>query len=195
MICRIFQKTIGGKKTHISGLVRLSSYGACSLLPPLMESSSSPPPYNSDPRNIVGKTGSTPTDMTCFSDPMEEDQKSQQQEAMIESFNPLFPSPHNNNFFSRTSCSLQNSFFSNNNNQIPQSFGNLQFPDSVLMQEPSVLSILIDNQAPEMKGLSKAEYSQETGLRTEDMAQRSFDDQDDPSSSAGPVDLGCLWNY
>ncbi|PON96363.1 NAC domain containing protein [Trema orientale] len=199
VICRVFQKSCGGKKTHISGLVRLSSSYGPSLLPPLMESSP-PPPHNIGPRTSVGKA-TAPTHVTCFSDPMEEDQKAQQQDAMIQSFNQhdhfllasSNPSSHNsNNIFLRPNpLHHQNAFFSNNN-QLPQSFGNLQYPDSVLMQEQSVLSMLIENQAPKMEGTrSKTEYSQST----DDMAQRSFDDQDDPSSSAGPVDLDCLWNY
>ncbi|XP_062106625.1 NAC domain-containing protein 100-like [Humulus lupulus] len=187
VICRIFQKSCGGKKTHISGLVRLSPYGnelRPSLLPPLMESS---PPYNNDPRTTVGNTSSnsTATHVTCFSDPMEE-QKSQP-EAMIESLNN-----HQHQHLLH-----QSSVFSHN--QIQQSFGNLQYADSLLMQDDSILSMLIENNpGPEMKGCrSETDYSpQETGLRTNDMApHRSFDDKNDPSSSVGPVDLDCLWNY
>ena len=80
VICRVFQKCSGGKKTHISGLVRLSSYGndqfrPSSLLPPLMESHS--PPYNKDTRTTTTNVGKTYSHVTCFSEPME-DQKTQQ---------------------------------------------------------------------------------------------------------------------
>ncbi|KAL5582259.1 hypothetical protein UlMin_014701 [Ulmus minor] len=178
VICRIFEKSSGGKKIHISGLMDPS------LLPPLMES---PSPYKNDTRTSVGKPSTS--NVTCFSDPMEDQNKTQVD--MIESFNnnPLLASSSSSTF-SITPFS-SNPFFSN---QIQPNFGNLQYPDSVLMPE---LNMLLENHETNLKQRNKTEFSQETGLSTDmsDIAQRSFVDQDDPSSSAGPVDLDCFWNY
>ncbi|XP_060672583.1 NAC domain-containing protein 100 [Ziziphus jujuba] len=218
VICRVFQKSSGGKKTHISGLMRLSSYGSeyrPSLLPPLMDS----PPYNNENTgtSTVGKT----SHVTCFSDPME-DQKIHPKE-IFDSFNII---SNNNNPLLASSSSSSNpsdiispasfQFASKNSvpipnplsytNQIATSFGNLQYPESFLMQDQSILKMLLENHAPNMKRNSRTEFSQGTGgLSTTDMSsalsnhhdmvQRSFEDQDDPSSSVGPVDLDCLWNY
>lgn len=72
------------------------------------------------------------------------------------------------------------------------------------MQEQSVLRMLLQNNAPDMNQNAKGEFSPETGFSTDissavsnhDMAQRSFKDyQEDPSTSAGPVDVACLWSY
>ncbi|KAF5192624.1 Nac domain-containing protein [Thalictrum thalictroides] len=66
VLCRIFQKSSGGKKIHIPGLPRLSSFGddlGPSLLPPLMD----PSPYSS--KNKASEI--TTTHVTCFSNPME----------------------------------------------------------------------------------------------------------------------------
>ena len=75
---QIFQKSSGGKKTHISGLVRLGSFGnelGPSVLPALMDSS----PFN-------GKT--KPMDesvyVPCFSNPI--DIQRNQQESIKECF-------------------------------------------------------------------------------------------------------------
>lgn len=189
MICRIFHKNNGGKKTHFSGLV-LSPYGnelRPSLLPPLMDSS----PFNSsDTRTAVGKTTSS-SHVTCFSNPME-DQKSNDQEMIETSFNHNHNNNNNSPLLASSNASSSFPFYSN---QIPQSFGSLSFAESVLMQDQSVLSILLE------RG-SKTEFSHETDVSSSmmsnqchDMARRPIVDQNDPSSSASPVDLDCLWNY
>eukprot|EP00257_Ricinus_communis_P023313 XP_015583259.1 NAC domain-containing protein 100 [Ricinus communis] len=83
-------------------------------------------------------------------------------------------------------------------------FANLQYQDSVLMPEQQfILRMLLDNQGPNLKQTSKMEISHDTGLRPDmssviinpEMVQRSFDDQEGPLSSAGPVYLDCLWSY
>lgn len=169
VICRIFQKSSGGKKTHISGLTRLSSFNGgsgdgCSdprrssmFLPPLTDS---PPPS---------------AHVTCFSTPME-DQRSREDmnQTLINNNNGQALAGGSGNVcfpFSRMT-----SFYAN---PVPQSFASLQFGDSVLLQDKSVLSMMVD--ASPAKRI--------------DAAQRSFADQNDPSSSVGPVDLDCLWNY
>ncbi|XP_042482015.1 NAC domain-containing protein 100 [Macadamia integrifolia] len=207
VICRIFQKSSGGKKTLVSGLVRLSPFGnelGASLLPPLMDSSS----YNS-------KTKITPAEtahVTCFSNPMEV-QKNQQE--MADSFNsPLYTGSANPSDMSPASMliskfGLPNSFYSTQGNQ---NLGNLQYPGSFFMQDQAILRALLGNNGASMRQSNKAEremvsISQETGLSTDmnteissvvsnhEIGRRSFEDQEDPSTSGGPVDLDCLWNY
>ncbi|KAA8530388.1 hypothetical protein F0562_005097 [Nyssa sinensis] len=104
--CRVFEKSSGGKKIHISGLVRITSYGdelRPSNLPPLMDCSA----YD-------GQTGSAAADtshVTCFSNPME-DQKPQ--EDMVNSFkSPLLASSSSKpSGVSPAKLSVPNSFFS-----------------------------------------------------------------------------------
>ncbi|KAJ9173262.1 hypothetical protein P3X46_016418 [Hevea brasiliensis] len=199
VICRVFQKSSGGKKTHISGLARISSYGnelrPSSLLPPLMDSSS----HNS----VTRDSGGDASYVTCFSKPMEHQKP---KEDMVDSFNntSLLPSSSSSNIspgsflFSKTS--LPSSFYSS---QISPSFAKLQYPDIVSMPEQSIVRMLIENQGPNMTQNSKMELSQDTGLSPDissvvinpELVRRSFEDQEDPSGSAGPVDLDCLWSY
>ncbi|KDP31273.1 hypothetical protein JCGZ_11649 [Jatropha curcas] len=203
VICRVFQKSSGGKKTHISGLVRLGSFGnelGNSGLPPLMDSS----PYSVKTSKPVAESAYVP----CFSNTIDV-QRNNQQES-IDSFN--------NNYFAVSSnpsdvfarIPIQNSFYSAQN--IPIS-GNLQYPSSGLMQDHSILRALIENQGSNLKQIFKTERdqmvtaSQETGLSNDmnteissvisnlEMGKRSFDDQEAPSTSACPVDLDCLWSY
>ncbi|CBI22244.3 unnamed protein product, partial [Vitis vinifera] len=132
VICRVFQKSSGGKKTHISG-----------LLPPLTDSS----PFSSETRTVAASSSSSnPSDISPAS--------------LLFS---KFPFP--------------NSFHTPQN---PLNLGNCQFPDSFLIPDQSILRILLENQGSDMKPSSKTE---------------SFEDQNDPSTSAGPVDIDCLWNY
>ncbi|XP_065856365.1 NAC domain-containing protein 92 isoform X2 [Euphorbia lathyris] len=145
VICRVFQKSCGGKKTHISGLVRVNStYG----LPPLMDSPTA------DTNHV-----------TCFS----EEQK------LDDSFNLVVSS-------SSSSLPIQNSFFSN---QV--------YTDSVMMQEQSILKMLMENQGSHK---SKLEISHEnspdmcnSGVINPELVHRSFED----GSSGGGLD--CLWSY
>lgn len=205
VICRVFQKSSGGKKTHISGLVRMDPYGdelrSSSQLPPLTDSS----PFSSETRTVGDSSH-----VTCFSNQME-DRKPQ--EDMIDSFNnPLLAaSSSSSNPSDISPASLLFSKFPFPNSfhtpQNPLNLGNCQFPDSFLIPDQSILRILLENQGSDMKPSSKTEFSQETGLSTDintdissvvsthEMVQRSFEDQNDPSTSAGPVDIDCLWNY
>lgn len=194
VICRIFEKSCGGKKTHISGLVRLSSYGnelKPTILPPLMDSSQ----HNNDKRTNIGDK----SHVTCFSNPTE-DQKPH--ETIADCFNISLRAPLSSSNMSPSSVlfskpSPPNSFYSSH---ILPNIANFQYPDSVMMPEHSMLRILLENQGPGMNLNSKRELSEDTGLSTDmssvvtnhEMVHGSFED---PSSSAGPVDLDYLWNY
>ncbi len=187
VVCRVFNKISGGKKTHISGLVKLSSYANESQplhMPPLMDFS----PYNSETRTGAGET----SHVTCFSDSME-DQKIK--EHMVDNFNtPLLAASSSSNP-SYVSSAPNSAYYSN--------MGNLHYSDTNLVQDQSIFRMLLENHAINMKQNMKAEFSPETGFSTDissavsnhDMAGGSFEDQEDPSTSGGPVDIGCLWNY
>ncbi|KAK3007620.1 hypothetical protein RJ639_014106 [Escallonia herrerae] len=175
VICRVFQKTTGGKKMHISGLVRLSNYGdefrPNSNMPPLLDLSAFDTPR-----------------VTCFSNSME-DQKPQ--DMMTGSFSSPLLDP---------SSSTKPFDFSSVYNQIAPNIQNMQYPDSLLMQDQNILRYMVENNGASMKQNSKAELSQDTGMSTDissavsnhEMGQGSYEDQDYNISSA---DLDCLWNY
>ncbi|KAK0585296.1 hypothetical protein LWI29_026389 [Acer saccharum] len=184
VICRVFQKSCGGKKTHIQGMVKLGSFEnnmSPSVLPPLMDSS---PNNNSETITAVNET----SHVTCFSDPMEDQKTSKtQEEDMIDSFNTCFLASSNPlhsvispvSFLSKSSVS--NSFYAN---QILPNIGNLpHYPDAFLLQDQSILKILLENHGPNPN--PKTEFSQDSVVSN----------QEDPSTSGGPVDLDCLWNY
>ncbi|XVE68175.1 hypothetical protein DITRI_Ditri09bG0047700 [Diplodiscus trichospermus] len=182
VICRVFQKTPGGKKIHISGLTRLGSYRndlPASVLPPLMDSS----PHNSETRTGAGETSY----VTCFSDPME-DQKTP--EEMMDTFNTSLLVPSSSSAISPTSALMSKTFLPNSayTNQIIPNIGNLQYSDSLWMQDQSILKMLLESRGLRSKQISNAEFSQDSVVSNPEMIQ-------DPSCSAGPVDLACLWSY
>ncbi|XP_022736817.1 NAC domain-containing protein 100-like [Durio zibethinus] len=194
VICRVFQKSSDGKKTHISGMVRMGSFGnelGPAGLPPLMESS---------PCNGKSKPVAELAYVPCFSNPIDV------QEDTIGNFNsPLLPVSSNpTDIFP-----LSNSFYSA---QAIPSLSNFQFPGSVLMQDQSILRALIESHGSNIRQDFKTEremvsVSQETVLTTDinneissvvsnlEMGKRPFDDQEAPSTSAGPLDLDCFWHY
>ncbi|KAK8537596.1 hypothetical protein V6N13_096589 [Hibiscus sabdariffa] len=206
VICRVFQKSSGGKKTHISGLLNIGSFGneisSPSGLPPLMDSSSA---FNVK-KNPVSESVYVP----CFSNPII-------QHETIDDFpdNPLLHVPSNpRDVFPR--IPPPNTFFPA---QPVALASNLQFPGSVLMQEQSILRDLLENHGSNMKAEREAmvSVSQETGLTTDinneissvvsnlEIRKTPFDDhhhhhhhhqQQQPSAaSAAPVDFDCFWHY
>ncbi|CAK9138132.1 unnamed protein product [Ilex paraguariensis] len=192
VICRVFHKSSGGKKVHISGLGKFNSVEnemIPSVLPPLTDSSPS-------------------VHVHCFSNPIDADQKNQEEKINYFS-NPLFSVPSNpSEIFPRISVS--DSF------PLAQSVpvqGNWQYPvGSFPSQDQAILRNLIQNYGPNMSQSFKTEkemisVSQETGLSTDmnteissvvsnlEIGRNSFEDQGAPSTSAGPLDLDCIWNY
>ncbi|KAH1074567.1 hypothetical protein J1N35_026895 [Gossypium stocksii] len=200
VICRVFQKNSGGKKTHISGLVNMGSFGnelGPSVLPPLMDSSSS---FNAK-KNPVSESVYVP----CFSNPVEVQRI---QFDTIDHFpeNPLLLPVSSNptNIFPRFQA--PNPFFSAQPVTFPP---NLHLPGSVLMQDQSILRDLLENHGSNMKSERETmvTVSQETGLTTDinneissvvsnlEIRKRPFDDQQHPSASTGPLDFDCFWHY
>lgn len=197
VISRIFQKTSGGKKIHISGIVRLGTELDPSNLPPLMDSS----PY-------TGKTQSVSESayVPCFSNFMDAQRN---QEGMMNSLNNSLSgvSSYRTDILPR--IPISSSYYSAQT--IPLS-ANPQFPGSVAMQDHSILRALLGNQGSNLRQSFKTEremvnVSHETAMTTDmnaeissvvsnlEMGRRPFDNQEAPSTSAGPVDLDNLWSY
>lgn len=190
VICRVFEKSAGGKKTHISGLVNLGSHGTemgSSGLPPLLDSA----PYNGPKTRPASELNYVP----CFSN--HDSMDAQRNQGIVDYINnnPLFsvssnPSNNNNAF---TRVPFPNSHYSAQASA-PVSSANFQFPGSVLMQDH--LRALLENNVSFMRQSFKTErdmnisVSQETGLTTDvnpeissvmpnpEMGRRPFDDQD-----------------
>ncbi|OIT35143.1 PREDICTED: NAC domain-containing protein 100-like [Nicotiana attenuata] len=166
VICRVFQKTTGGKKIHISGIMQSNTTGdeiGNSLLPPL--------------------TDSSPSHVHCFSNFLTA-QKSE--DNMINYFDtsPNFaPLSNPMDIFPRNS--LPNTFSWNQTVPFPQ-------PGSFPVQDPAVLRNLLENYGQNMQQSLKKEkdmvsVSQETGLST--------DINTEITSSVVQQDLDCLWTY
>lgn len=200
VICRVFHKTAGGKKIHISGLMRPNTTEnelPPSLLPPLMDSS---------PLNGASKPTTMPESghVHCFSYSITA-QKSQE-DLLMSFFNnhPFATSSNPMDTFPRGP--LPNAF---SWGQLGPVQGNYQFPGSILMQDPSVMRTLIGSYGQNMKTEhERISGSQETGVSTdmnteissvvsnlETGRKSSVEDQEAPSISVGPQDLDCLWNY
>ncbi|KAF2313601.1 hypothetical protein GH714_012348 [Hevea brasiliensis] len=136
--------------------------------------------------------------VTCFSKPME-DTKKPKKTCLIASTILLFSGfyvfflPFLSSVFKNLSSKLL-LFLSNFT-----SFANLQYPNSALMPEQSILKMMLENQGPNMKQDSKMEPSFSPDISSlvinPELVHRSFEDQKAPSSSAGPVGLDCLWSY
>lgn len=194
MICRVFKKSSGGKKIHISGLIRTSGGGdddlGTSNLPPLMDMSSD---YQAGTRKRVG--GEAAHHVTCFSNPQVEDQKPQR--VTMTMHHDTSP-PH---------MTAANSLLSAQIMPYMENF-QFQFPDSIsLVQDHSILRLLLEENGPEnTRKKANAEFSQDTGVST-DMSspvsnhedwRPTYEDQEFPiTSAAEPLDLDnyCLWNY
>ncbi|XP_060205060.1 NAC domain-containing protein 100 [Lycium barbarum] len=170
VISRVFQKTTGGKKIHISGLMRGNSDEdemSNSLLPPL--------------------TDSPPSHVHCFSNFLNAQKN---QENMINSFNtspnfPVLPNPMD--IFPRNS--VPNTFSWNQTAPIQHNFPQ---PSSFSVQDPAILRNLVENYGQNMQQSFKKEkemvsVSQETGLST--------DMNTEITSSVVQQDLDCLWSY
>ncbi|KZV34250.1 hypothetical protein F511_21735 [Dorcoceras hygrometricum] len=176
VISRVFHKTSGGKKVHISGLMRMNPKGidSVSALPPLMDPN---PPFD-ESRKLVE---SGLNHVHCFSNPMA---SRRGQESLANPFNnPMDSFPWG---------------------QVHAVQGGMGFPipASVQFQDPSILRTLLGNYRPNV-GKEMASLPQETGLSNEEssvpsnleMPKKSFSDQEAPSASVGAQDIDCIWSY
>ncbi|CAJ1944107.1 unnamed protein product [Sphenostylis stenocarpa] len=194
VICRVFQKSSAGKKTHISGIMRLDSFAnelGSSALPPL--SDSSPSVGNTKPLNESAY-------VPCFSNPIDVQRN---QEGFFDSFNNSTYGVSSNplDFLPRMPPSA--SFYST---QGVQAVPNLTFPGSVYaLQDHTILRAMSENNGNGYKSeRDMISVSQETGLTTDinpetssnfDMNRRHFDNHSHPPVSVAPLDLDGLWNY
>lgn len=189
VICRVFQKSSAGKKTHISGIMRLDSLGneiGCSVLPPLTDSS-----------NSIGKIKQLNDSayVSCFSNSIDVQRN---QGGIFDSFNNSIYggiSSHNQlDFFPRISS------YSNN-----QAGVNLQYPSSVCgIQDQAILRALYENNGFKTERQQQImSVSQETDLTTDMNAETcsvvsNFENNQNrpPPASVAAVDFhGTLWNY
>ena len=184
VICRVFQKSSGGKKIHIPGMVKLIS-SSSSMLPPLMD----PSPYESE-----AKAAGESSHVTCFSDQRTQDDNVDS----LETPSILAASSATSSKASDISPASWNSF--------PNlETGNSQFPGDFLMQDQSTLRLLVESNESNINQNLGSDFSQESGFHSDtnissviynnEMVQKSIGNYGFSSASAGPVDFGCLWNY
>ncbi|XP_057469882.1 NAC domain-containing protein 92-like [Actinidia eriantha] len=184
VICRVFEKGSGGKRTHISCLGRMRNDGEkldSPNLPPLMEYSA----YSDSQTRTTAFEIPHVSHVTCFS-----------QSDIVQSFNkiPLLHSDTSPVSMLCSNSSVSDSLFST---QFVPYTGNSEYRDGDLR-------FLIQNNGGIDKKFSKSEFSNDTGNMSTDlssapsgynkMSQGYFGDQDDLISSDGPVDLDCFWN-
>ncbi|CAJ2664574.1 unnamed protein product [Trifolium pratense] len=193
VICRVFQKSSAGKKTHISGIMRLDSLGnelGRSVLPPLTDTSRS-----------IGKLEQLNDSayVPCFSNSIDVQRN---QGGIFDSFNNSIYGVSSNNQldnFSRILSSNAGSLYSNNNNN-NQSAVNLQFPGSVCgMQDQAILRALYENNGFK----TERQVSHETDLTTDmngercsfDIGRRAYENNQNRPPPASVDFDGTLWNY
>lgn len=190
VICRVFQKSSAGKKTHISGIMRLDTLGNefdCSVLPPLTDS--------------IGKIKQLNDSayVPCFSNSIDVQRN---QGGFFDSFtNSIYGVSSNNppDVFQR------GSLYSSSN----QSAANFQFPGSVCgIQDQSILRALYENNSFKRQQQQQiVSVSQETDLTTDinaetcsvvsnfDIGRRAFENNNHQHRPP-PVEFdGTLWNY
>ncbi|KAJ8560548.1 hypothetical protein K7X08_022408 [Anisodus acutangulus] len=185
VICRVFQKSSGGKKIHISGLMKMNSDEnemGNSFLPPLTDASKS-------------------SHVHCFSNFITA-QKSQQEMTNCLNNSPLPVLSNPMDDF--PTSSLSNTFSSN---QIVPVQGTFTNPGSFGVQDPTILRTFLENYGQNLKREEIFSISQEAGqsndMNTEissifsnvEMRKRYLEDQVPPSALVGPQGLDCLWNY
>ncbi|XP_073023829.1 NAC domain-containing protein 92-like [Primulina eburnea] len=161
VICRIFKKSSGVKKIHVSGL----DHGAdsqSSALPSLMEIS-----YDENQARRFSEAQMS--NLPCFSTQTEDHSN----------FSPLA------SHFSQVST--------------PKSYistpfhHNMHYPDSTMIQDQSILKLLLENNGPSMKEHAKPGFLQESGNL--EVGFMPFEDQEFADMSTCSIDLDCLWNH
>ncbi|XP_062116578.1 NAC domain-containing protein 100-like [Humulus lupulus] len=206
VICRVFQKSSGGKKIPITGLSRLSPFGnemGSFGLPPLMDSSS---PYSNKSKPVLHSVN-----VPCFSSPMNNNNiLRNQDETTMDSLNinslygVVSNSPSTNVVLPR--IPLPNSLYSAQNAAVSS---HMQFPNFLMVHhnnnnnngdDQSILRSLVENNGSNLRQIFKTE--RETVMNSEvntsvmanlEMGRRPFGNQ--ATASAGSVDMESFWNY
>ncbi|CAI0454078.1 unnamed protein product [Linum tenue] len=174
VICRVFHKSDGGKKVHISGLVRMTSNGEETKMDSSCSSS------HEETRNSTYNSH-----VPCFSNPTQDHRT--QQDLAYGSDATQFP---------KSSVPVISSIS-------PMGTSNFHYQDSLLMPDQSLLRMLVENNGWQTsESLKPEQVSAETGHSTDmssnhaQLLHTSFEVSEDPSStSAGILDLDCLWSY
>ncbi|KAL1538723.1 NAC domain-containing protein 92-like [Salvia divinorum] len=177
VISRIFMKTAGGKKVHISGLMSGGVDSQSPDLPPLME-------FSSDDNHRMATTGADISNETCFSNnPLE----NRSQEKVLDEFTSsssrnygFSPFPFAFPHVSPLNCSVFPP-------QINARAETLSGRDSAMMQDESVMSLFFDNNVLDIK--TEPEQGMPGG------GFKAYHDQDLPAISTTGIDLDCLWDY
>lgn len=185
VICRVFQKSSGGKKIPITGLNRLGGFGTemgSFTLPPLMDTS---PTFHNKHKNIT----ESPNNVPCFSNPLDV-LRNQQQEMLLldQNNNNLFGIPRN--------IPLQNPLFQPQS--VPVSSSNMQFPGHVLVQDQSIFRALLENNGSALRQSLRAEIEMRNGTHetttTTNEITSVMENLEMGRSQAGPLDLESFWS-
>ncbi|KAG6584471.1 NAC domain-containing protein, partial [Cucurbita argyrosperma subsp. argyrosperma] len=169
VISRVFQKSCGGKKVHLSGLVKLGS--SSSALPPLKDSSSSSIKIN--------ELAHVP----CFSNTMDSSQRTLPKITDCSfNFSCFLPT-----IFPRNTqpTSLYN----------PQAISlplNLQFPNMAGTFKPEGERISVSQETGLTTDMNNEISSVVSNL---EMGRLAFENQDNPSASTVPMNPHIAWNY
>ncbi|CAN1137916.1 NAC domain-containing protein 100 [Linum perenne] len=170
VICRVFQKTCGGKKIHISGITRFGELGHHStMLPPLMES---PSGYCNEQKTKPAVAESSSAYVPCFSNLITNTSSS----SHILS-NPAIP-PSSSSSVPLFSSSHYNSQFPSPN------FG--QYNDNSLL-----LRAIMDRQGG---GGAAGAAGGSLNLMKQNFSVSEMNTEINPSVT-GSVDLDCIWDY
>ncbi|KAI3504669.1 hypothetical protein L2E82_46605 [Cichorium intybus] len=198
VICRVFHKGSGEKKVNIPGPMTANS-GENDLnpthFPPLTDALS---PYSG---GRVIKSDSL--DVPCFSSPI--NMQTPHDNFLNNPGYPFDPSSNGNYTFQAGQSAPTLESQSQSQSQFQFQF---QFPTGFTFpgQEQSILKGLIENNGFKLEK-EMGTGSQETGLSSEmnteissvmsnlEMGKRAFEHQEAPSTSVGPMDIECFWNY
>lgn len=177
VICRVFKKSSGGKKIHISGLVRSNSMRndtVSSLLPPLVDSLS----ISATTKPTISESPYVP----CFSSPID---------IQKEMISPIYP-------LSSTSSDIFPNSFSMGQYAAIQ--GNWQYLGMPQMQDHTNFKYLFENYGSKLRDTPKAETDIEVNTENSSavsnlgMGRRSC--REAPSTSVGGLEIDdCIWNY
>ncbi|KAL6541287.1 hypothetical protein OROHE_010995 [Orobanche hederae] len=194
VISRVFEKTSGGKKIHISGMMRMYSPG--DELPTLMDHS---PLTKPEPNNIL-ESGPGQSHVHCFSSTISPAQKIQE-DYVINPDNPVLPSSTPLDSFPTASAFPWVQF-----PPVQPGIGFQYGGGATPIQDPAILRTFLASYGQYMnQGFRResdlASVSQETGMSTEnssvvsnlDMGKKTFEEQED--HVGGTQDLECIWNY
>ncbi|XP_077213987.1 NAC domain-containing protein 100-like [Tasmannia lanceolata] len=168
VICRVFQKNSGGKKTHISGLVRMSSSdheSGSSHMPPLMDPTFFPTcsnPYDISNASMLFSKISLPSALYSIQGA------------------PNLGSLQYESSVSMQDQTILRAFFESRGSNMKVN----------CKSEREIVSISQET------GLSNDMNTEISSVLTNhEMGRWCFDDQENPSGLSGPLDLDCLWNY